>query len=142
MTPIPQMVSSSGTPESLPKLLEWESDRFLGDIGSDDESSLETFFKSPETRHWIERQEQEVVALCTANLRSSGPFPESSDAGKESASSAGGGEWGHPPGDGDLEVCAGPGAGDVGPQCAGMSGLYVPPSNDEVGLLLFFVLSS
>ena len=70
------------------------------------------------------------------------PVPASSDAGKEPSSSTGGGEWGHPSGDGDLEVSAGLGAGDVGPRCAGVSGLCLPPSDDEVELLLFFALSS
>ena len=51
--PIPQMVSSSGTPESLPSLLNWDSNGFLGDVNSDDESSPEPFFKSPEARWWI-----------------------------------------------------------------------------------------
>ena len=61
--PIPRVVSSSRASESLPDLLEWDSDRFLGDIDSDDESSPEPFFKSSEARRWIERQEQEAVAL-------------------------------------------------------------------------------
>ena len=63
---------------------------------------------------WIERQEQEAVALRAAALCFQGSFPASSDAGEEPSSSAGGGEWGHPSGDGDLEVGAGTGAGDVG----------------------------
>ena len=83
-----------------------------------------------------------MVALRTASVHPQGSFPTSSNAGEELASSSGGGEWGHPSGDGDLEVGAGSGAGDVGPRCAGMPGLCVPPSNDEVELLLFFVLSS
>ena len=66
----------------------------------------------------------------------------SSDAGEEFTSLSGGGEWGHPSGDGDLEVCVGSGAGDVGSQRSGVSGLCMPPSDDEVELLLFFVLSS
>ena len=49
---------------------------------------------------------------------------------------------GHPSGDGNPEVGVGSGAGNVGPQCAGMPGLCVSPSNNEVELLLFFALSS
>ena len=140
--PIPQVVSSSRSPESLPDLLEWDSDGFLGDIDSDDKSPLEAFFKSSEARRWIERQEQEAVALRAAALCSQGSFPASSDAGEEPSSSTGGGEWGHPFGDGDLEVGAGAGAGDVGSRRVGVSGLCVPPSDDEVELLLLFALSS
>ena len=95
-----------------------------------------------EVRRWIERQEQEAVALRAAAVCSQGSFPASSDAGKEPSSSTGGGEWGHPSGDGDLEVSAGSGAGDVGPRHARVSGLRVSPSDDEVELLLFFALSS
>ena len=73
---------------------------------------------------------------------SQGSFPASLDAGKEPSSLTGGGEWGHPFGDGDLEVGVGSGAGNVGSQRAGVSGLRVPPSVDEVELLLFFTLSS
>ena len=68
--------------------------------------------------------------------------PATSDAGEEPSSSAGRGEWRRPSGDGDLEVGVGSGAGDVGSRCARMSGLRVPPSNNEVELLLFFALSS
>ena len=75
--------------------------------------------------------------MCTQGF-----FPASSDADEEPSSSTGGGEWGHPFGDVDLEVGAGTGAGRVGSRCAGMQGLCVPPSNDEVELLLFFALSS
>ena len=140
--PIPQMVSSSRTPESLPSLLEWDSNGFLGDVDSDDKSPSESFFKSPEARRWIEWQEQEAVALRAAGVCSQGSFPVSSDASEEPSSLTGGGEWGHPSSDGDLEVGAGSGAGDVGSRCAGMSRLCVPPSNNEVELLLFFALSS
>ena len=140
--PIPRVVSSLHSPESLPDLIEWDSDGFLGDIDSDDESPSEPFFKSSEARCWIEQQEQEVVALRTAALCSQGSFLASSDAGKEPSSSTGGGEWGHPSGDGNLEISAGTGAGDVGSRCAGLSGLRVSPSDDEVELLLFFALSS
>ena len=136
------MVSSSRTSESLPDLIEWDSDGFLGDVDTDDESPQEPFFKSSEARHWIERQEQEAVALRAAALCSQGSFPASSDAGEEPSSSAGGGEWGHPSGDGDLEIGVGTGVGDVGSRCAGLSGLRVPPGDDEVELLLFFALSS
>ena len=107
------MVSSLHSPESLPNLLEWDSDGFLGDIDSDDKSSSEPFFKSSEARRWIKRQEQEAVALRTAAVCTQA-FPASSDAGEEPSSSTGGGEWGHPSGDGDLEVGAGSGAGNVG----------------------------
>ena len=64
------------------------------------------------------------------------------DAGEESSLSSGRGEQGRPSGGGNLEVSVGPGTGGVGSQCAGVSGLRVPPSDDEVELLLFFVLSS
>ena len=141
-SPIPRVISSSRATESLPDLLEWDSDGVLEDIDPDDESPSEPFFKSSEARRWIERQEQEAVALQAAALCSQGSFPASSDAGEEPSSSVGGREWGHPSGDGDLEVGAGSGAGDVGSRRAGMSGLCVPPSNDEVELLLFFALSS
>ena len=139
---IPRVVSSSRTPESLPSLVDWESDRFLGDIDSDDESPPEPFFKSSEARHWIEQQEQQAVTLRVASVRPQGSFPASSDAGEEPPSLTGGGEWGYSPGDGNQEVGVGPGAGHVGSQCAGMLGLCVPPSDDEVELLLFFALSS
>ena len=139
---IPRMVSSSGTSESLPKLVEWDSDGFLGDIDSDDESSSEPFFKSPEARHWIKRQEQEVVALRVVGVHPQGSFPASLDAGEESPPSLGRGEWGHSFGDGGLEVGIGSGAGDVGPRCAGMSGLCVPPSDDEVAALLCVIILS
>ena len=140
--PIPRVVSSSRATESLPDLLKWDSDGVLGDINSDDESPPEPFFKSSEARRWIERQEQEAVALRATAVCSQGSFPASSDAGEEPSSSTGGGEWGHPSGDGDLEVGAGTGAGDVGSRRVGMSGLRVPPGDDEVELLLFFALSS
>ena len=140
--PIPRVVSSSRATESLPDLLEWDSDGVMGDIDTDDESPPEPFFKSSEARRWIEQQEQEAVALRAAALCSQGSFPASSDAGEIPSSSAGGGEWGHPSGDGHLEVGAGTGAGDVGSRCAGLSGLCVPPGDDEVELLLFFALSS
>ena len=77
-----------------------------------------------------------------AGVHSQGSFPVSSDVGKESPPSSGRGEWGHPFGDGDIEVGVGSGAGNVESRCAGMSGLCVPPSNNEVELLLFFSLSS
>ena len=75
--------------------------------------------------------------MCTQ-----GSFPASSDAGEEPSSSAGGGEWGCSFGDGDLEVGVVSGAGPVGSRRAGVSGPRVPPSDDEVELLLFFALSS
>ena len=140
--PIPRVVSSSHTSESLPDLLKWDSDGNLGDIDSDDKSPSEPFFKSSEARRWIERQEQEAVTLQVSALCSRGSFPASSDAGEEPSSSTGGGEWGHPSGDGNLEVSAVTGAGDVGSRRAGMLGLCVPPGDDEVELLLFFALSS
>ena len=140
--PIPRVVSSSCASEYLPDLLEWDSDGIMGDINTDGESPPESFFKSSEARRWIERQEQEAVALRAAAVCSQGSFPASSDAGEEPSSSAGGGEWGHPSGDGDMEVGAGTGAGDVGPRCVGLSGLRVPPSDNEVELLLFFALLS
>ena len=136
--PIPQVVSSSRTPDSLPNLL---SDGVLGDLDSDVESSP-LFFKSPETRRWVELQEQEAVALCAANMHSPGSCPTLQDAGEESPSSAGGGERRSLPGDGDLEVSVGSGAGGLGSRCAGMPGVCVPPTDDEVELLLFFALSS
>ena len=71
-----------------------------------------------------------------------GSLPASLDAGEEPSSSTGGGVWGYPSGDGDLEVGAESGAGDVGPRCAGLLGLCVSPSDNEVELLLFFTLSS
>ena len=122
--------------------IDWDSNGFLGDVDSDVESPSEPFFKSPEARRWIEWPEQEAVALRMANVCSLGSFPASLDAGKESSSSSDRGEWGHPSGDGDLEVSAGTGAGNVGSRCAGVLGLCVPPSDDEVELLLFFALSS
>ena len=60
-------------PESLPELLEWDSDRFLGDVNSDDKSPSQPFFKSPEVRCWIEWKEQEAVALRTAGVRAQDP---------------------------------------------------------------------
>ena len=140
--PIAQVVSSSRTPESLPSLLDWDSDRFLGDVDSDDESFPEPFFKSPEARWWIERQEQEAVALRATSVRPQGSFPTSSDAGEEPSSSTGGAEWGHSFGDGDLEFGAGSGTGNVGSRHIGVPGLCVSPSDNEVELLLFFALSS
>ena len=98
--------------------------------------------KSPETRRWIELQEQEAVSLCAANLRAPGSCPTYQDAGEEPPSSSGGGERGSFPGDGGLEVGAGSGAGGLGPRCAGVSGVCLPPTDDEVELLLFFALSS
>ena len=62
-SPIPRVVSPSHSPESLPDLIEWDSNGFLGDIDSDDKSPPEPFFKSSEARRWIEQQEQEAVAL-------------------------------------------------------------------------------
>ena len=141
-SPIPRVVSSSRASESLPNLIEWDSDGFLGDVDTDDESPSEPFFKSSEARRWIERQEQEAVALRAAALCSQGSFPASLDAGEVPSSSAGGGEWGHPSGDGDLEVGVGTGADDVGSRRAGMLGLCLPPCDNEVELLLFFALSS
>ena len=64
------------------------------------------------------------------------------DAGEESPSSSGGGERRSLPGDGDLEVSVGSGTGGLGPQCVGVSGVRVPPTDDKVELLLFFALSS
>ena len=136
--PIPRVVSSSRTPDSLPDLI---SDGALGDVDSDVEPSP-SFFKSLETRRWIELQEQEAVSLCAANLRAPGSCPTYQDAGKGSPSSSGGGERGSFPGDGGLEIGAGSGAGGVGPRCAGVPGVRVSPTDDEVELLLFFALSS
>ena len=70
--PIPRVVSSSRTPDSLPDLL---SDGVLGDLNSDVES-LPSFFKSPETRRWVELQEQEAVALCAANTGGEGSLTQ------------------------------------------------------------------
>ena len=50
-----------------------------------------------------------MVTLQAAGVCSQGSFPVSSDAGEEPSSSTGGGEWGHPFGDGDLEVGVGQG---------------------------------
>ena len=49
--PLPQVVSSSRTPESLPELVDWDSNGFLGDVNTEDKSPSEPFFKSPEVRH-------------------------------------------------------------------------------------------
>ena len=136
--PIPRVVSSTRTPDSLPDLI---SDGALGDLNSDVKSSP-LFFKSPETRRWVELQEQEAVALCVSNLRAPGSCPTYQDAGEEPPSSSGGGERGSFPGDGGLEVGVGSGAGGVGPQCPGVPGVRVSPTDDEVELLLFFALSS
>ena len=136
--PIPRVVSSSRTPDSLPDLL---SDGALGDLDSDVESPP-SFFKSPKTRRWVELQEQEAVALCASNLRTPGSCPTYQDAGEEPPSSSGGGERGSLPGDGYLEVGVGSGAGGMGSRCAGVSGVCVSPTDDEVELLLFFALSS
>ena len=135
---IPRVVSSTRTSDSLPDLI---SDGALGDLDSDVESPP-PFFKSPEMRRWVELQEQEAVSLCTANLRAPRSCPTYQDAGEEPPSSSGGGERGSLPGDGDLEVGVGSGAGDLGPRCAGMPGVCVSPTDDEVELLLFFALSS
>ena len=136
--PIPRVVSSSRTTDSLPDLI---SDGVLGDVNSDVESPP-SFFKSPETRRWVEIQEQEAVALCTTNLRAPGSCPTYQDADEEPPSSSGGGERRSLPGDGDLEVGVGSGAGSLGPRCVGVPGVCVPPTDDEVELLLFFALSS
>ena len=104
--------------------------------------SAPSFFKSPQTRRWVELQEQEAVALCAANLRAPGSCPTYQDAGEESSSSSGGGERGSLPGDGDLEVGVGSGAGNLGSRCVGVPGVCLPPTDDEVELLLFFALSS
>ena len=132
------MVSSSRTPDSLPDLI---SDGALGDLDSDVKSPP-SFFKSPETRRWVELQEQEAVTLFAANVRAPGSCPMPQDAGEESPSPSGGGEQGSLPGDGDLEVGVGSGTGNLGSQCVGMSGVCLPPTDDEVELLLFFTLSS
>ena len=136
--PIPRVVPSSRTLDSLPDLL---SDGVLGDLDSDVESPP-SFLKSPQTWHWVELQEQEAVSLSAANLRAPGSCPTHQDAGEESPSSSGGGERRSIPGDVDLEVGVGAGAGDLGPRCAGVSGVCLPPTDDEVELLLFFTLSS
>ena len=136
--PIPRVVPSSRSLDSLPDLV---SDGELGDLDSDVESPP-SFLKSPQTRRWIELQEQEAVSLSAANLRAPGSCPTYQDAGEGSPSSSGGGERRSIPGDGDLEVGAGSGAGGLGPRCAGVSGVCVPPTDDEVELLLFFALSS
>ena len=136
--PIPRVVSSSRTPDSLPDLI---SDGALGDLDSDVESPP-SFFKSPEARRWVELQEQEAVALCTANMRTPGSCSTPQDADEESSSLSGGGERRPLPGDGDMEVGVGSGAGDLGPRCVGVSGVRVSPTDDEVELLLFFALSS
>ena len=136
--PIPRVVSSSLTPDSLPNLL---SDRDMGDLDSNVESPP-SFFKSPETRRWIERQEQEAVSLCAANLRAPRSCPTPQDASEEPPSSSSGGERRSLPGDGGLEVGVGSGAGALGSRCAGVSGVCVPPTDDEVELLLLFALSS
>ena len=109
---IPRMVSPSCTSESLPDILKWDSNGFLGDVNSDDKSLSRPFFKSSEARRWIEQQEQEAAALRTANMCPLGSFPSFLDAGKEPSSSSGGGEQGSLFGDGDLEVGAGSGAGE------------------------------
>ena len=140
--PIPQVISSSCTPESLPDLISRDSDGALGELNSDVESPSRSFFKSSEARHWIEFQEQEAVALCVSNMHAPGLCSMPQDAGKEPSLSSGRGERGSLPGDGNLEVGVGSGAGNVGPRCPGVSGLCVPPSDDGVELLLFFVLSS
>ena len=107
-------------------------------VGND----IQLFFKSPQTRRWVELQEQEAVALCASNLHAPGSCPTYQDAGEEPSSSSGGGERGSFPGDGGLEIGAGSGAGGVGPRCAGVPGVCVPPTDNEVELLLFFALSS
>ena len=136
--PIPRMVSSTRTPDSLPGLL---SDGALGDLDSDVESPS-LFFRSPKTRRWVELQEQEAVALCASNMCAPGSCPMPQDAGEESPPSSGEGGRRSLPGDGDLGVGAGSGAGDLGSRCAGVPGVCVPPTDDEVELLLFFALSS
>ena len=136
--PIPRVVSSSRTPDSLPDFI---SDGALGDLNSDVKSPP-SFFKSPEAWRWVELQEQEAVALRAANMRAPGSCPTPQDAGEESPSSSGGGEQGSLPGDGDLEVGVGSGTGGLGSRCVGMSGVCLPPTDDEVELLLFFALSS
>ena len=136
--PIPRVVSSSRTPDSLPDLI---SNGALGDLDSDVESPP-SFFKSPKTWRWVELQEQEAVALCAANLRAPGSWSTFQDAGEESPPLSSGGERRFLPGDGDLEVGVGSGAGGLGSRCVGVPGVCMPPTDDEVELLLFFALSS
>ena len=137
-----RVVSSSGTPDSLPELIGCNTRDAIGDVDSDFDPSSQSFFKSCETRRWVERQEQEAVALFSSGLCSSGSCSTSADAGEEAPSSTDRGEWESPLGVGDLEVSARSGAGDLGPRCVGMSGLRVSPSDDDVELLLVFWLSS
>ena len=138
----PRLVSSPSTPDSLPGLVRLGSRDADGDLDSGFDSPSESFFKSDETRRWVERQEQEAVALWSAGVCSPGSDPASSDASEGSSSSSDRGERGSSLGDGGLEVGVGSGAGEMGSRRPGMSGLCVPPSNDDVELLLAFALSS